>query len=148
MEGFNKVGQVMHSFYKHLLGSQPVIRHQIDMEVIHQGPVLSQEQQLNLCKEFSEKDIKTAMFYISNIKSPRLNGFSSVFFKSTWAKTGPLICSAVKQFFKIGKLTMKVSATKLIMLPKIPHHILLVTSDLFLVVMPFISALQNYTVRG
>ncbi|KAJ8419488.1 hypothetical protein Cgig2_008718 [Carnegiea gigantea] len=44
------------------------------------------------------------MFSISNIKSPGTDGFSNGFFKTTWAITGPLICSAIQQFFKTGDL--------------------------------------------
>lgn len=47
-----------------------------------------------------------------------------VVFKSTWDQTGPLACSALQDFFKIATMPREVSATKLILIPKIqnPQH--------------------------
>ncbi|KAJ8435469.1 hypothetical protein Cgig2_021102 [Carnegiea gigantea] len=109
VEGFNNVGKVLLQYYEHLLGPQQIARTPIDMEVIKQGCVSTHEQQLELCKDFSDKDIKSAMFSIPTIKSPGPDGFSSGSFHSTWATTGPLICSAIKKFFKTGHLPRRVS---------------------------------------
>ncbi|KAJ8445673.1 hypothetical protein Cgig2_007149 [Carnegiea gigantea] len=49
------------------------------------------EQQVDLCKPFTDKDIKDAMFSIPNHKSPDLDGFSSGYFKASWSITGPLV---------------------------------------------------------
>ena len=121
VDGFDAVGQVMLNYYKQLLGSQPAGRSRIDMEVIGHGAILTKEQQLTLCKDFLDSDIRTTIFSISNVKSPGPDGFSCGFFKTTWAITAPLICSAIEQFFRTGDLPSRVSGTKLILLPKTPQ---------------------------
>ena len=121
VEGFEAIGRIMLDFYKHLLGPQSTVRSGIDMEVIRQGATLTKEQQVALCKDFTEKDIREAIFSIPNIKSAGPDGLSSGFLKSTWGIFGPLICSAIGQFFNIGELPNKVCETKLILLPKNPH---------------------------
>jgi len=78
----------MLDFYKGLLGGQGHSRYPIYLEVIEQGPVLIVEQQIHMCKNFSAKDIKEAIFSIPNIKSPSPDGYSNGFFKSTWHKVG------------------------------------------------------------
>ncbi|KAJ8420784.1 hypothetical protein Cgig2_030492 [Carnegiea gigantea] len=45
-------------------------RHPIDIETLSHGPILSPEQQINLCKAFNDKEIKETLFSIPNHKSP------------------------------------------------------------------------------
>jgi len=83
------------------------------------------EHQLELCMPFTDTEIKEAMFSIQNHKSPGPDGFSSGFFKSSWNLTGPLVCAMVRKFFQTGSMPPFISATKLIVLPKVsnPHSV-------------------------
>jgi len=74
-----------------------------------------------LCKPFTIAEIKEALFSIPNHKSPRPDGFSSGFFKHSWAEVGDYICNAVQDFFRIGIMLDYVSATKPVVLPKVPN---------------------------
>ena len=58
-EGFDKVGQIVFNFYKNLLGKQQNSRKAINMAIINQGPVLTLEQQILMCKNFTNTEIKT-----------------------------------------------------------------------------------------
>jgi len=116
VEGFDLVRQMMCKFYKQLLGKQPSPRESISLEVIQQGAIISQEQQIHMCKE-----IKKAIFSIPDIKSPSPDGFYSGFYRDTWFKMGPLIRSTVKEFFSTGVIPSYISATKLVILPKVPN---------------------------
>jgi len=44
-----------------------------------------------------------------------------VFLKASWGTIGPMVCSAIHEFFKIGVMPNYISATKLVVLPKVPH---------------------------
>ncbi|KAJ8421613.1 hypothetical protein Cgig2_010180 [Carnegiea gigantea] len=121
MEGFEEVGQAMFKFYKDMLGEQPTVRSHIDMDVIAQGKILSSEQQVSICRPFTNKDIKEALWSISNHKSPSPDGYSSGFFKSTWDQTGHLVCDAVQDFFQYTSLPKEISDTKLVVIPKVQH---------------------------
>ena len=79
------------------------------------------EQQVDLCKPFTDADIKEVMFSIPNHKSLGLDGFSSGFFKSSWNSKGPRVCAMVTHFFHTGHMPLFISATKLILLPKVAH---------------------------
>ena len=76
---------------------------------------------MHMCDEFTDLEIKEAIFSIPNTKSPGLDGFGSGFFKTTWQKIGPLIYSAVREFFTKGVMPSYISNTKLIVLPKVTH---------------------------
>ena len=57
----------------------------MDPHIIHLGQVLNLELQASLCKPSTTKDIKEAIFSISNHKFPGPDGFSSGFFKQKTA---------------------------------------------------------------
>ncbi|KAJ8419291.1 hypothetical protein Cgig2_000308 [Carnegiea gigantea] len=90
VEGFDNVGQAMLQYYKGLLGTQHTRTKQIDKDIIAQGATISKEQQINLCKGFSDQDIQNALFSIPHIKSPGLDGYNSGFLKTTWSRTGSM----------------------------------------------------------
>ena len=121
VEGFDKVGDVLLSYYKDLLGQTPLHRQKLDASILSLGALLNQEQQIDLCKPFSDLEIKEAMFSIPNHKSPGPDGFSSGFFKSSWNHTGPMVCGIVRRFLLTGHMPLFLSATKLIVLPKVTH---------------------------
>jgi len=104
LESFDRVEDVIYSFYRDHLGQASMRRAHIDPATIAQGAILSMEQQLELCQPFSDKDIKEAMFDIPNHKSPGPDGFSSGFFKSSWNTTGPIVCAIIRKFLQSGSM--------------------------------------------
>ena len=74
-----------------------------------------------MCKDFTDLEIREAIYSIPNYKSPGLDGFNSEFYKATWQKLGPLICVVVKEFFTKGIMPSYISETRLTVLPKVPH---------------------------
>lgn len=76
-----------------------------------------------MCQMFSNKDNKEAMYSIPNNKFPRPNGYNSGFFKDTWHITGPMIAEVIHRFLTTGTMPSFLSATKLVILPKVPHPI-------------------------
>jgi len=75
------------------------------------GSMLNVEQQIKLCTEFSDLEIKQAMFFIPSDKSLRPDGFNSRFFKSAWDEIGPLICKDVQEFCCSGSLLRSWNST-------------------------------------
>jgi len=91
------------------------------MDVVNQGLTLTKEQQMHICQDFTNLDIKEAIFSIPNNKSPATDGFNSGFNKNTWQNIVSLVCSTVREFFTNGIMPSYISNTKLIVLPKVPH---------------------------
>jgi len=83
VKGFDEVGQILLKYYQQLLGPHHAIRNHINPEIIQQGETISQEQQINLCADFTDREIKAAMFSIHKLKSPGPDGYSSGLFHST-----------------------------------------------------------------
>ena len=111
----------MVDFHKRLLGHQPCTRTSMKDDILKLGPHLTMKQQVQICKPLTKEDVKKAIFSIAYTKFPGPNGFSNGFFKQAWSKIKDLVCSAVLNFFETGSLPHYVSATKLLVLPKVQH---------------------------
>jgi len=103
------------------MGTNTYHRAPLSMGVVNIGPLLTTDQQVALYKSFTNQEIKLAIFSIPNHKSPGPDSYSNGFFKHTWSQTGPMVCEAVKEFFRTGYMPRYLSATKLIILPKVLH---------------------------
>jgi len=60
-------------------------------------------------------------FSIPSFKSLGLDGFNSGFFNAAWGIIVPFVCSAIQESFHTGVMPSYISATKLIVLPKVPN---------------------------
>lgn len=105
------------NFYKGLFGtakdSQPV-----RPEVLLNGPLLNDEDRDSLVREVTAQEIKDALFYIDEGKSPGPDGFSSAFFKKKWAVVGVDFIEAVREFFHKGQLLKSFNTTIIALIPK------------------------------
>ncbi|KAJ8420942.1 hypothetical protein Cgig2_002022 [Carnegiea gigantea] len=102
VEGFEAVSKFMTNYYKKLLGENDHHRTHIDIQVINMGECLNLEQQMQLCKPFTDADIKKVLFSIPTYKSPGPYGYNSGFYKACWEDIGPLVCSVIKEIFSGG----------------------------------------------
>ena len=82
------VASIITDFYKGLLGSSTANLVGIDLRAMWDGPQLSQAQALELIKPISSDDVVAALHSIDDTKSPRLDGFNSLFFKKAWRIVG------------------------------------------------------------
>ncbi|KAJ8436291.1 hypothetical protein Cgig2_023342 [Carnegiea gigantea] len=83
MKGFKAVAPMIMEYYKGLLGRQKISRGRVDSKIIEFGPKLSTKQQIEMINSFNDDEIKQALFFIPNTKSPSLDDFSSGFFNAT-----------------------------------------------------------------
>lgn len=119
--GFESGSNLLQKYYKALLSKDCKDRSPIDPHVIQLGATLPVDLQFQLCAPFSGKDIKEAMFSISNLKSPDPDGFSSGFFKASWHLTGSMICEANQKNFRTSHLPSYIGHTKMVLRPKVPN---------------------------
>ncbi|GJR02332.1 RNA-directed DNA polymerase, eukaryota, reverse transcriptase zinc-binding domain protein [Tanacetum coccineum] len=80
---------------------------------------ISPEAANKMVTEFSENEIKIAMFDIEDSKAPGLDGYSSAFFKKAWKVIGSDVCNAVREFFRNGRMLGEVNATLISLIPKV-----------------------------
>lgn len=94
-----QIADCFKQYYMKLLGTKETRTGEVSKQVVDLGPKLSIGQQLLLIKPFSDQDIKRALWYISELKSPGPYGYRSGFFKKSWDIVASDLCAAVKEFF-------------------------------------------------
>ncbi|KNA05116.1 hypothetical protein SOVF_193340, partial [Spinacia oleracea] len=105
-------------YYQNLLGSNTTNRCCILPEIVAAGPMLTLVQGQLLTKQFTNEEVKAAMFSIDGDKAPGPDGFGSHFFKENWHIVGGDITRAVLDFFKTGKLLKEINSTTITLIPK------------------------------
>ncbi|XP_062075282.1 uncharacterized protein LOC133779324 [Humulus lupulus] len=105
----NDVGQINEKFedvvahflnhFRSIMGSHSKASVPIQRECFIHGGILSLDQQLNLIKPFTKKDVTDAMFSINSIKSSGPDGYGSGFFKVMWKEIGDEISDAILGIF-------------------------------------------------
>jgi reverse transcriptase-like protein len=108
-------------FFSNQLGTSVPPTASVDLSVIHQGPCLSNEHQLQLIQPFTATEIHNALKSIPDGKSPGADGFSSQFFKASWHIIGSSVVEAVKDFFNGGIIPEQLNHTIITLLPKKDH---------------------------
>lgn len=111
------------SFYKVLLGGPA---HLISEEGGNQIRSLirfscNENMRRNLDADVTEAEIKAEFFALPTNKSPGPDGYSSEFFKKTWAFVGPSLVEAVQEFFRSGRLLGQWNSTTVTLVPKKPN---------------------------
>ncbi|KAJ9542372.1 hypothetical protein OSB04_028878 [Centaurea solstitialis] len=91
----------------------------MDLSLFHNR--LALVDSLYMIRPVLDKEIKDTMFQINNNKAPRLNGFSSQFFKAAWDIIGNDLLVAVHNFFNRGHLLKELNHTLICLLSKIPN---------------------------
>ncbi|GJW60133.1 putative RNA-directed DNA polymerase [Tanacetum coccineum] len=80
---------------------------------------LNDSEALNMVRDISSQEVKSAMFSMGNDKSPGPDGFTAGFFKDTWDIIGADVIKAVSEFFTNGRLLKELNHTIIALIPKV-----------------------------
>ncbi|KAL2930500.1 hypothetical protein RDABS01_035910 [Bienertia sinuspersici] len=115
----SNISKAFEDYYKDLLGTAISNRTNIKQEIVNLGPCVTEEQANSLTREFSNSEIKQALFSIPGVKAPGPDGFNSTFYKEAWPLIGDEISNAIRDFFLHGQMLKQINCTKLTLIPKI-----------------------------
>ncbi|KAL2930635.1 hypothetical protein RDABS01_036045, partial [Bienertia sinuspersici] len=115
----DSINKAFEDFYTDLLGTAQGSRVNIKQEIVNLGACLNEEQATSLTREFTNDEIKQALFSIPGSKALGPDCFNSTFYKESWHYIGDEICNVVKDFFSHGKMLKQINCTKLALIPKI-----------------------------
>ncbi|XP_060190863.1 uncharacterized protein LOC132620187 [Lycium barbarum] len=96
----------------------------VDVHVMRQGPVLTQEQKIELCKAVTGEEIYKGLCDIGEDKAPGVDGYNACFYKKAWGAIKEDIIQAVQQFFQSGKLLKSFNCTTVTLIPKVTNQII------------------------
>nr|GEV16455.1 hypothetical protein [Tanacetum cinerariifolium] len=80
---------------------------------------LNESEALNMVRDISSQEVKSAMFSMGNDNSPGPDGFMAAFFKDTYDIIGVDVIKAVKEFFTNGILLKELNHTIIALIPKV-----------------------------
>ncbi|XP_058180108.1 uncharacterized protein LOC131298649 [Rhododendron vialii] len=109
-------------FYTALLGTMhpsPYLGHSRVHQVVRKR--LTDSQKSAMIFEVSDLEIKDTFWALNPSKAPGPYGYNVRFFKKDWPIIGHEVTSAVKTFFRFGKLLKKVNSTMVALVPKVPN---------------------------
>ncbi|KAH0738380.1 hypothetical protein KY290_037085 [Solanum tuberosum] len=114
------ITNVFVAFYQDFLGTKEINRRKTLRNLLRYGHTLTFITQVELIREYTENDVKKAIFSIGSNKSPGPDGYGSDFYKKAWKVVGNDVTEAVLQFFRNGKLLKQLNATMISLIPKVP----------------------------
>lgn len=117
----DEITSAFEEYYINLLGTTHQTSSKVNAEIINYGQILNEQQQNFLTQDFTDEDIKQAIFSIPGSKAPGPDGYNSTFFKASWSIIGGDVCKAVRDFFNTGQLLKELNCTKLTLIPKVTH---------------------------
>lgn len=109
------------NYYKGLLGAAVETLPAVNLNIMRQGPSLSQQQQRDMCTKITMEEIEIDLFDINDNKTPWIDGFNAYFFKKTWRIVQNDIYKVVLDFFQHNKLLRAVNYTMVTLIPKNSH---------------------------
>uniref|UniRef100_A0A803P279 Reverse transcriptase n=1 Tax=Cannabis sativa TaxID=3483 RepID=A0A803P279_CANSA len=86
--------------------------------VINLDPKITEVHRNILMAEYTEQEVKEALFSIPGIKAPGPDGFGSAFYHDNWALVGTKIVEAILSFLSTGKMLKEINTTTITLIPK------------------------------
>uniref|UniRef100_A0A803MLN0 Reverse transcriptase domain-containing protein n=1 Tax=Chenopodium quinoa TaxID=63459 RepID=A0A803MLN0_CHEQI len=121
-----------------MLGTQAFASGNVHPAEIAKGSVLSNEHSDNICRAFTARDVKRAVWSINDNKAPGPDGFSRKFFNATWDITGLDIIKVILDFME--NFQKQVNATTLTLIPKeVPPGLIDPCQDAFVAGRPILD---------
>jgi hypothetical protein len=81
-------------------------------------PMISDEMNIGLCKDFSAEEISDALFQIGPLKAQGPDGFPAQFFQRNWEVLKSDVVKAVQKIFESDTMPPGVNKTSIVLLPK------------------------------
>ncbi|XP_022845369.1 uncharacterized protein LOC111368375 [Olea europaea var. sylvestris] len=119
-ENQHQVAEEFIQFYTQLLGSSSPVQ-ALDSAIIREGPLVSLEQASTLTRDITTQEIKDALFSIGDDKSPGPDGYTSCFFKKSWAIVQSDFVGAIKELFTSSWLLKQMNNMVIALIPESSH---------------------------
>jgi hypothetical protein len=89
--------QMTRDFFQNLYKADPSVNPQEVLQYFQ--PCISEDVNLELCKEITTEEISDALFQIGPLKAPGPDGFPARFFQRNWEVMKADVISAIQHFF-------------------------------------------------
>lgn len=105
------------NFYKHLFSSSSPGENEDILEFARS--VITEDDNVLLSKPVNDSEVKEAAFQLGGMKAPGPDGFSGIFYHSSWDVIGKEVTAMVKDFFDLGTDLAAINGTNIVLVPKV-----------------------------
>ncbi|KAL9674104.1 hypothetical protein QQ045_030374 [Rhodiola kirilowii] len=81
-------------------------------------PTITEEMNQALLEDISEEEVRRAVFNLSPLKAPGLDGFPALFYQKNWGRIRGYLVDFVRDFWMNGELDNRVNRTMIVLIPK------------------------------
>jgi hypothetical protein len=112
-----EIKEEVQGFYKNLYTSEGAPEMQGLLDLVNEKVL--QEDKANMDAEFTEEEVKKALFQMHPSKAPGVDGFTAGFYQRHWELVGPELCAAVIGFLNGGDMPEEINDTAITLIPKV-----------------------------
>jgi hypothetical protein len=113
------MGKLVNEYFEGLFTADNSLDPNLILPLIE--PLVSQEMNEHLTKDFTDKEISDALFQIGPLKAPGADGFPARFFQRNWGVLKEEIIPAVKEFFRTRIMLAGVNNATIVLIPKVDN---------------------------
>ncbi|CAM9000895.1 unnamed protein product [Rhodiola kirilowii] len=81
-------------------------------------PVISEEMNRGLLEDISEEEVRRAVFNMSPLKAPGVDGFPALFYQKNWGNIRGYVMAYVRELWMNGVLEDRLNKTLIVLIPK------------------------------
>jgi hypothetical protein len=108
---------MVHDFYEELFSSEPTISMDSVLDAIPQK--VDERMNEELCKPYSNEEIKAALFQMGPTKAPGPDGFPAMFYQVHWELMEHDVCNAVRSFLGGAEIPEGFCDSVIVLIPKV-----------------------------
>jgi hypothetical protein len=114
---------MVHAFYEDLFTSEPLVMMDEVLEAIPER--VNDQMNDDLCKPYSNEEIKAALFQMGATKAPGPDGFPAMFYQVHWDLVENDVCDAVRSFLGGADIPEGFCDSVIVLIPKVtnPKHL-------------------------
>ncbi|XP_062019515.1 uncharacterized protein LOC133736097 [Rosa rugosa] len=112
---------VVTSYFSKMFTSSALDSEAVDLTLAAIQPCVTAEMNKQLCEQYTEEEVRCALFQMYPTKSPGPDGMPPLFFQHYWDSIGKDVIAAVQSFLHTGLLLKQINFTHVCLIPKVKN---------------------------
>jgi hypothetical protein len=115
----SEIKGMVHSWCEKLFTSEPTSSTDVILEAM--PTKVDTQMNVDLCKAYTNEEIKTALFQMGPTKAPGPDGFPAMFYQVHWDLVENMVCDAVRSFLGGDEIPDGFCDSVIVLIPKVTN---------------------------